>query len=126
MQAIRWILGRIILLINFLTPPRGVKRPAEQQAQIDAETKSLALYHYAACPFCVKVRRALKRNSLNIETRDAKRSEQFKQELLQGGGALKVPCLRVEEGGEVKWMYESSDIISYLESRFAEPSTVAA
>ena len=126
MQVIRWILGRIILLINFLTPPRGVKRPAEQQAQINSETKSLALYQYQACPFCVKVRRALKRNNLNIEIRDAKRSEQFKQELINGGGALKVPCLRIEEGGEVKWMYESSDIITYLESRFAEPASAAA
>lgn len=126
MQVIRWILGRIILLINFLTLPRGVKRPAEQQAQIDMETKSLALYHYQACPFCVKVRRSLKRNSLKIESRDAKRSEQFKQELLAGGGALKVPCLRIEEGGEVKWMYESSDIITYLESRFTEPASAAA
>ena len=126
MQVIRWILGRIILLINFLTPPRGVKRQAEHQAQVDTETKSLALYHYAACPFCVKVRRALKRNSLNIETRDAKRSEQFKQELEAGGGVLKVPCLRIEENGETKWMYESSDIITYLESRFAEPASAAA
>ena len=126
MQAIRWILGRIILLINFLTPPRAVKRPVEQQAQIDIQTQSLALYHFQACPFCVKVRRALKRNSLNIETRDAKRSETFKQELLAGGGALKVPCLRIEEGGEVKWMYESSDIITYLESRFTAQNAVAA
>ena len=126
MQVIRWILGRIILLINFLTPPRGVKRPAEHQVQVDTETKFLALYHYQACPFCVKVRRAIKRNSLNIETRDAKRSEQFKEELVQGGGALKVPCLRIEENGETKWMYESSDIITYLESRFAEPASAVA
>ncbi len=125
MQVIRWILGRIILLVNFLTPPRGVKRSAAEQTQIDAETKSLALYQYPACPFCVKVRRAFKRNSLNIETRDAKRNEQFKQELVQGGGALKVPCLRIEENGTAKWMYESSEIITYLESRFtnAVPAT---
>ena len=126
MQVIRWILGRIILLINALTPPRGLKRPAEHQAQVDIETQALTLYHYPACPFCVKVRRAIKRNALNIETRDAKRSEQFKQELIQGGGALKVPCLRIKENGETKWMYESSDIITYLESRFAEPASAAA
>lgn len=126
MQIVRWILGRIILLVDFLTTPRGVKRPAEAQARIDAETASLALYHYQACPFCVKVRRAMKRNSLKIETRDAKRNEQFKEELVQGGGALKVPCLRIEEAGDVKWMYESSDIIAYLESRFSDQETVAA
>jgi hypothetical protein len=41
-------------------------------------------------------------------------------ELLAGGGRLKVPCLRVVDaaGGE-SWMYESKDIIDYLEGRFA-------
>lgn len=126
MKAVRWILGRIILFVNFITPPRGVKRPAELQAQIDQETRSLTLYHFQACPFCVKVRRSLKRQSLIIETRDAKRNEQFKEELLAGGGAVKVPCLRIEEQGETRWMYESSDIIAYLESRFSPAAAATA
>lgn len=25
-----------------------------------------------------------------------------------------VPCLRIEENGNVKWLYESNDIICYL------------
>lgn len=29
-----------------------------------------------------------------------------------------VPCLRIEEGGEVKWLYESTDIIQFLNTRF--------
>ncbi len=119
MTVIRWILGRLILLIDFLTTPRGVKRSAEEQAMLDQQTSSLALYQYAACPFCVKVRRALKRHSLQVETRDAKRNEQYRQELLNDGGQLKVPCLKItEESGDVRWMYESSDIIRYLEGRF--------
>ena len=40
--------------------------------------------------------------------------------LLAGGGKIKVPCLRIEENGESRWMYESNDIIRYLESRFAK------
>ncbi|MES0370962.1 MAG: glutathione S-transferase N-terminal domain-containing protein [Mariprofundaceae bacterium] len=119
MVVIRWILGQIILLLNFVFSPKGIKRPAEQQVSVDAQTAQLSLYQYLACPFCVKVRRSMKRHSLNIETRDAKRSEQFRDELVQGGGKLKVPCLRIEEeGGDVRWMYESSDIISYLEQSF--------
>ena len=119
MAAIRWVLGRIILLLDFLTTPRGIKRPEEQQTLLDQQTSQLALYQYAACPFCVKVRRAMKRNSLKVETRDAKRNDLFRQELLEGGGKVKVPCLRiVEESGDVKWMYESSDIIRYLEGKF--------
>ena len=44
---------------------------------------------------------------------------QARQALLEGGGKVKVPCLRIEENGQVRWMYESSEIIAYLEGRFA-------
>nr|WP_067289982.1 glutathione S-transferase N-terminal domain-containing protein [Marinobacterium profundum] len=117
MAIIRWILGRIILLLDFLTRPRGIKRTPEQQAVLDTQTSRLSLYQYAACPFCVKVRRAMRRQSLKIETRDAKKQANYRQELLQQGGQLKVPCLRIEsENGDVQWMYESSDIVRYLDS----------
>lgn len=122
LRVVRAILGALILFFNWVFTPRGVKRAPQVQAKIDSETKNLALYQYKACPFCVKVRRSMKRNSLNIETRDAKRDASRKDELVNGGGALKVPCLRIEdEKGEVSWMYESSDIIQYLESRFSTP-----
>ena len=126
MTVIRWVLGRIILLVDFLYRPKGIKRDVQEQAALDAETAKLSLYQFAACPFCVKVRWSMKRQSLNIETRDAKRNAQFAEELVAGGGALKVPCLRIEEdNGSVTWMYESSDILAYLDQRFdlvAEPS----
>lgn len=119
MTIIRWILGSLILLFNWLVPPRGVNREAAAQATIDSQTTNLTLYQYKACPFCVKVRRAMKRLSLKIETRDVKRSESAKEELLAGGGDLKVPCLRVVDGQDkVSWLYESSEIIDYLEGRF--------
>lgn len=129
MVVVRAILGALILFFNWVFTPKSIKREASEQTAIDAQTKKLALYQYAACPFCVKVRRAMKRSALKIETRDAKRSEQFKDELLTGGGQLKVPCLRIEdESGDVRWMYESGDITSYLEQRFnpAEGETSAA
>ena len=68
MKLIRIILGKIILLLNWVFTPRGIKREAQLQARIDQQTASLKLYQYAACPFCVKVRRAIKRQSLKIET----------------------------------------------------------
>ncbi len=120
MAIIRAILGSLILFFNWVFTPRGVKRTEELQTQIDQDVQKLTLYQYKACPFCVKVRRAMKRQSLPINTRDAKRSEQSREELIAGGGKLAVPCLKIEENdGETKWMYDSSDIISYLENRFA-------
>lgn len=72
MKFIRWILGKFILLLNAVFSPRGIKRTAEEQQRIDEKAKQYALYQFEACPFCVKVRRAMKRQSVNIELRDAK------------------------------------------------------
>ncbi|MEH6582472.1 MAG: glutaredoxin domain-containing protein [Halioglobus sp.] len=119
MAIIRWLLGSLILFFNWVFAPRGVKRDADIQARINEQTHSLTLYQYKACPFCVKVRRSLKRQSLNIETRDAKRCSIARQELLAGGGSLKVPCLRIDnDQGESSWVYESGEIIEYLKGRF--------
>ena len=67
----------------------------------------------------------MKRNSLAIRTCDVNRSDTSREELLSGGGRLKVPCLKIEEeDGSVRWMYESSDIIDYLSSRFCNESAL--
>lgn len=118
MRIIHWLAGSIILSLNWIFTPKSISRDVAAQRLIDESTAKLRLYHYKACPFCVKVQRTIKRESLNIETRDAKRSAQAKDELVSGGGKLKVPCLRIEdEQGQVSWMYESSDIIAYLKQR---------
>ena len=120
MQVIRGVLGALILFFNWVFTPKSMKREAQAQAQINEKMKDFTLYQYKACPFCVKVRREMKRSSLNIETKDAKRCESSKEELLAGGGQLKVPCLKINENGEEKWMYESKEIISYLNNRFGQ------
>lgn len=119
MKVIRWLLGRIILTLNFLTAPKSLSRSEAEQQDINSQTSQLALYQFAACPFCVKVRRSMKRLALDIELRDAKQNQTFRSELEQQGGRIKTPCLRIENGeGDVTWMYESNDIIDYLEQRF--------
>ena len=120
-RSIRVILGPILLFSDWLTSPKGIRRSAEKQRQVDAETSMLALYQFRTCPFCIKARRAIKRLSLNIQLLDAQKNSQHRRELLQGGGQLKVPCLRISDSnGHVQWMYESDDIIKYLEDRFTE------
>ncbi|HAJ91460.1 MAG TPA: glutaredoxin [Gammaproteobacteria bacterium] len=119
-KTAQYIIGPIILLWDKLFPPRGMVRPLEEQQQVDASSNKLVLYQFKMCPFCVKARRAIKRLSLNIETRDALREESSREELLVGGGQIKVPCLRIaDDQGNATWMYESSDIITYLQGRFA-------
>jgi glutaredoxin len=118
MKVIRWLLGRLILTLSFIFAPKSLQRSAAQQAQVDAQTATLALYQFAACPFCVKVRRSMKRLNLNIALRDAKNDPVSAQELEQQGGQRKVPCLRIEQDGQVHWLYESNDIIAHLENKF--------
>ncbi|WP_394133163.1 glutathione S-transferase N-terminal domain-containing protein [Shewanella maritima] len=118
MFIIRWILGKIILLLNFIFSPKQRQRPVTEQQTIDLQTKNMSLYQYQACPFCVKVRREMRRQSINIEIRDAK-IETIKSELEKEGGKVQVPCLKIVENGQTQWMYESKAIIDYLNQRFA-------
>ncbi|MGY5449652.1 glutaredoxin family protein [Agarivorans sp. MS3-6] len=119
MKVIRWILGRIILLLNAVFSPKSVIRSSEDQAAIDQKLQGLDLYQLAACPFCVKVRRAMKRNGINIGLRDINAQPKYLEELVTGGGSRKVPCLRITQGDQVEWLYESNDIIRYLEQKVA-------
>lgn len=118
LKALREGLGRLIVFINFVTRPRPMQRSEEAQSRVNDEASSLTLYQFYACPFCVRTRRAIHRLNLPIETRDAQNNPIDRQALKDGGGEIKVPCLRIEEAGETRWMYESMDIIAYLEERF--------
>lgn len=119
MAIIRLILGKIILWLDRITSPTPLQRSADEQARVDRETVKLKLYHFEACPFCVKARRGIRRLGLNIESRDILKNKTYEQELLAGGGKYQVPCLRIEDNdGKITWMYESSDIGAYLNERF--------
>ena len=115
MFIIRWPIGQLILLLNFIFSPKALKRSTEEQQKIDQKTEHLALYQLPACPFCVKTRRSIKRNALKIELRNISNNENYRQELINEGGKRTVPCLRIEKDNEVQWLYESNDIINYLQ-----------
>ena len=120
MKLIRWILGRVILTIDFLTRPKPIIRDKKGQEAVDAKTTKMSLYQFNACPFCVKVRRQLRKHSLNVELRDAKNNAVFKDELTREGGKHKVPCLRIEDAAKsVRWLYSSDDICSFLNKEFS-------
>ena len=119
LKLLREGLGRLIAFISFLTRPKQIKRSEEEQKKVDEQARHLSLYQFYACPFCIKTRRVIYQLNLPIETRDAQKGP-YREELLREGGEIKVPCLRIEDAGEVRWMYESSDIIAYLQQRFAK------
>ncbi len=105
--------------ILFGVPQEQVQRPPETQQQVDQQTQHMALYHFATCPYCRRVRSEIERLNLNIEMRDIHKNRSHHADLVQGGGKQTVPCLRIDNlKGKVRWMYESQDIRAYLRKSF--------
>lgn len=122
-RTLRLVLTPFVLLWEKFTTPTGVERSPEEQQRVDSETAQMALYQFKTCPFCIKVRREVKRLSLNIDLRDAQHDALHRAELQNGGGKPQVPCLKLtDEQGNVQWLYESDVIIQLLRSRFCTAS----
>jgi glutaredoxin len=115
LKPVRWILSQVVLVLDRLTAPVPMVRSPEDQARVDERCSKLALYQFEGCPFCVKVRREIRRLGLKIELRDAQNDKNHRETLIKEGGELQVPCLRMENG----WMYESSDINDWLRAQFS-------
>ena len=78
--------------------------------------KSLALYHFQSCPYCARTRNAIDEMGLTIEQRDILLDPQHRSDLIAGGGKQQVPSLRIDtEDGQTSWLYESTDIIRFLQ-----------
>lgn len=119
-RGLRQVLAPFVLISEKLSTPKAVERSPEAQAEVDRACEGLALYQFRTCPFCVKVRKEIARLGLPIEVRDAQLDPDHRRELAEGGGRVKVPCLRIaQDNGEVEWLYESDDINAWLQRRFA-------
>jgi|TARA_B110000116_G_scaffold266749_1_gene277961 glutaredoxin len=119
LKLVREGLGRLIVAIDWVFSPKKVQRNSLAQNAANTDASTISLYQFYACPFCIKTRRAIRRLNIKIVTRDAQKPGEYRQELSAEGGRVKVPCLRIEKDGNVEWMYESKDIINYLDQRFA-------
>ena len=117
MKIIRSVLGKLILALDALFSPTPMMRSAEGQKRVDEETRSLVLYQLTTCPFCVKVRRQMKRLALKVEMKEVGDAS-VQAELMAGGKIDQVPCLKITHGGDVQWMYESDVINAYLSEKF--------
>ncbi|CDS52935.1 Glutaredoxin [Polaromonas sp. CG9_12] len=118
-KTLRTVLGPVMLLKENLTRPKGVVRIQAAQDKVNRQCKSLTLYQYKTCPFCIKVRQEMSRLSLNIQRIDAQPEGPDRQALLKGGGQTKVPCLKItDKAGRSEWLYDSDQIIAYLRGRF--------
>ncbi|MEI7841984.1 MAG: glutathione S-transferase N-terminal domain-containing protein [Gallionellaceae bacterium] len=119
-KTLRLVLMPFMLLWAKIGTPQGIERSGSAQHDVDVACQKLALYHFKTCPFCIKVRHEMARLSLPINLREAQYDETNRAILLQGGGKVQTPCLQItNENGEIQWLYESKDIINYLQQRFS-------
>ncbi len=81
----------------------------------DSSTK-YSLYYYDSCPFCVRVLRSLNSIDAEVECRDIMKDSTHRSELQKATGRTTVPCLRIDNGGKSQWMFESMDIMRFLQS----------
>lgn len=75
----------------------------------------LTLYYFPSCPYCKVVLECLDRLNLEIPMRDIQAESGARDELIEIGGKGQVPCLVIDG----KPMYESADIVSWLEENSA-------
>ncbi len=119
MKIVRSVLGYVILMLDRLTAPNPPKRLPESQAELDRRTENLILFELFACPFCVKVRRQIRRQGLSIRMKDIGIDPAASAELIAGGKLDQAPCLRIEKDGKVEWLYESTAINAFLIQNFS-------
>lgn len=128
-KGIRNGLGLIIVFVDWISRPKAAQRSAEEQVKAQAAVSEISLYQFFACPFCVKTRRAIHALNVDVESRDINKNLHFRTELQESAGKVKVPCLRIEENDEVRWMYESNDIIEFIQNKINEatnsPKTIS-
>ncbi len=126
-RGLRLVLAPVMLISEKLSTPSAIERSPDDQARADAACGSLALYQFRTCPFCIKVRKEIARLGLDIELRDAQLDPDHRRELAEGGGRVKVPCLRItHDDGTDEWLYESDAINAWLHRRFGEAEARAA
>lgn len=98
--------------------------PGEQrrlQRRIDRAVDGLILYEKPTCPFCQRVRLAVRSLGIELPGRDIAAQPEAAEELRRGGGKQQVPCLYIPDGeGGGQWLYESDDIIDYLRALLEE------
>src|SRR2546422_9188642 len=79
--------------------------------------KLLELYDFEGCPYCRKVREVLSELDLDYLEHPVARGSPRRAELVKRGGKMQAPYLVDPNTGTE--MYESDDIIAYLNAAYA-------
>lgn len=122
---VRRTVGHAVSFLGWLTRPEPIARTEQERRQLAPALKGLRLYDYKTCPHSLKLRHALHRLNIDLEYCDIRASEVHRSNLLRECGRLHAPLLRIEDAQGVRWLDDSTQIIHYLNERFAPRSLEA-
>lgn len=94
----------------------------DRSAPDPAAPHQLVLYQFAGCPYCQRVLRRLPELGLQVELRDTLHDREAAAALRAATGRSQVPCLFIDGAP----MFESADIIDFLEAHAAARRTARA
>ncbi|RQG98170.1 glutaredoxin family protein [Natrarchaeobius oligotrophus] len=78
----------------------------------------ITMYELPGCPYCAKVRSKLDELDLEYDVIEVPRSHDERTEVEEVSGQTGVPVI-TDETNDVVGMYESADIVDYLEETYA-------
>lgn len=71
----------------------------------------------------MRVKQFLAQREIEIPMRNTMADAAAYKELIKGGGRATVPCLKIERDDQsVEWLYESIDIMAFIETNVAQLS----
>jgi len=81
---------------------------------------NVVLYHRPTCGFCRRVYHALDNMNLKISGVNVSQDYDARLKLSKEGGKSQVPALHItHSNGRGEWLYESLDIIDYLQQQLS-------
>jgi len=98
-----------------LTRPKGQQVRADRADREQPDERPI-LYNFEISPYCRKVRETLCELNLDYQVRNVGKKSARRPELVERGGQMMVPYL-VDPNTDTE-MYESDDIVAYLESTY--------
>ncbi|MFB6154834.1 MAG: glutathione S-transferase N-terminal domain-containing protein [Haloferacaceae archaeon] len=80
---------------------------------------TIELYELQGCPFCIRVKRKLEDLGLDYESHYVPAPHGQRTEVRELSGQTGVPVI-VDPDHDVHGMYESADIVDYLEETYGD------
>lgn len=81
----------------------------------------LELYQKESCPYCAKVRKKMEELDIDYICRTSLKGSKKREILKKLGGQEMIPFLvDTSEPNNLVMMYESEDIIAYLEKKYGQ------